>query len=279
MKCNKNHEYGTGACADGNDKFRTDGFPAVNLKIMQDKKAFCFGLDAVLLSDFAVVKKNECAVDLGTGSGIIPLILSRTSASVKNETDKFTALEIQKEQAELAKKNVALNNLEDKIKVVEGDIKNVKKLFKPQSFDVVTSNPPYAVFTGGAVSDDAAASGCEKSNCTVSAKAIARQEILCTLEDVVKAASFILKPKGRFYMIHRPERLQQMMTLFSKYNLASKRIRFVQPFSLKNPTMILIEAVKDADCTAFVEAPLVIYSEKNIYSDEVAAIYKKLNGR
>ena len=84
MKCNKNHGYGTGACADGNDKFRTDGFPAVNLKIMQDKKAFCFGLDAVLLSDFAVVKKNECAVDLGTGSGIIPLILSRTGASVKN---------------------------------------------------------------------------------------------------------------------------------------------------------------------------------------------------
>ncbi|MBR5933831.1 MAG: tRNA1(Val) (adenine(37)-N6)-methyltransferase [Treponema sp.] len=278
MKCNKNHGYGTGACADGNDKFRTDGFPAVNLKIMQDKKAFCFGLDAVLLSDFTVVKKNECAVDLGTGSGIIPLILSRTSASVKNETDKFTALEIQKEQAELAKKNVALNNLEDKIKVVEGDIKNVKKLFKPQSFDVVTSNPPYAVFTGGAVSGDAAASGCEKSNCTVSAKAIARQEILCTLEDVVKAASYILKPKGRFYMIHRPERLEEIFISLNKFNLKAKRMKIVMPFIDSAPTMVLIEAVKDAKCGVKLEKPLIVYKEKGQYSEEVSALYKKLSG-
>ena len=278
MKCNKNHGYGTGTCADWNDKFRTDGFPAVNLKIMQDKKAFCFGLDAVLLSDFAVVKKNECAVDLGTGSGIIPLILSRTSASVKNETDKFTALEIQKEQAELAKKNVALNNLEDKIKVVEGDIKNVKKLFKPQSFDVVTSNPPYAVFTGGAVSDDAAASGCEKSNCTVSAKAIARQEILCTLEDVVKAASYILKPKGRFYMIHRPERLEEIFISLNKFNLKAKRMKIVMPFIDSAPTMVLIEAVKDAKCGVKLEKPLIVYKEKGQYSEEVSALYKKLSG-
>ncbi|MBP5402584.1 MAG: tRNA1(Val) (adenine(37)-N6)-methyltransferase [Treponema sp.] len=278
MKCNKNHGYGTGACADGNDKFRTDGFPAVNLKIMQDKKAFCFGLDAVLLSDFAVVKKNECAVDLGTGSGIIPLILSRTSASAKNETDKFTALEIQKEQAELAKKNVALNNLEDKIKVVEGDIKNVKKLFKPQSFDVVTSNPPYAVFTGGAVSDDAAASGCEKSNCTVSAKAIARQEILCTLEDVIKAASYILKPKGRFYMIHRPERLEEIFISLNKFNLKAKRMKIVMPFIDSAPTMVLIEAVKDAKCGVKLEKPLIVYKEKGQYSEEVSALYKKLSG-
>lgn len=278
MKCNKNHGYGTGACADGNDKFRTDGFPAVNLKIMQDKKAFCFGLDAVLLSDFAVVKKNECAVDLGTGSGIIPLILSRTSASAKNETDKFTALEIQKEQAELAKKNVALNNLEDKIKVVEGDIKNVKKLFKPQNFDVVTSNPPYAVFTGGAVSDDAAASGCEKSNCTVSAKAIARQEILCTLEDVVKAASYILKPKGRFYMIHRPERLEEIFISLNKFNLKAKRMKIVMPFIDSAPTMVLIEAVKDAKCGVKFEKPLIVYKEKGQYSEEVSALYKKLSG-
>ena len=278
MKCNKNHGYGTGACADGNDKFRTDGFPAVNLKIMQDKKAFCFGLDAVLLSDFAVVKKNECAVDLGTGSGIIPLILSRTSASAKNETDKFTALEIQKEQAELAKKNVALNNLEDKIKVVEGDIKNVKKLFKPQNFDVVTSNPPYAVFTGGAVSDDAAASGCEKSNCTVSAKAIARQEILCTLEDVVKAASYILKPKGRFYMIHRPERLEEIFISLNKFNLKAKRMKIVMPFIDSAPTMVLIEAVKDAKCGVKLEKSLIVYKEKGQYSEEVSALYKKLSG-
>ena len=278
MKCNKNHGYGTGACADGNDKFRTDGFPAVNLKIMQDKKAFCFGLDAVLLSDFAVVKKNECAVDLGTGSGIIPLILSRTSASAKNETDKFTALEIQKEQAELAKKNVALNNLEDKIKVVEGDIKNVKKLFKPQSFDVVTSNPPYAVFTGGAVSDDAAASGCEKSNCTVSAKAIARQEILCTLEDVIKAASYILKPKGRFYMINRPERLVEIFISLNKFNLKAKRMKIVMPFIDSAPTMVLIEAVKDAKCGVKLEKPLIVYKEKGQYSEEVSALYKKLSG-
>ena len=278
MKCNKNHGYGTGACADGNDKFRTDGFPAVNLKIMQDKKAFCFGLDAVLLSDFAVVKKNECAVDLGTGSGIIPLILSRTSASAKNETDKFTALEIQKEQAELAKKNVALNNLEDKIKVVEGDIKNVKKLFKPQSFDVVTSNPPYAVFTGGAVSDDAAASGCEKSNCTVSAKAIARQEILCTLEDVIKAASYILKPKGRFYMINRPERLVEIFISLNKFNLKAKRMKIVMPFIDSAPTMVLIEAVKDAKCGVKLEKPLIVYKEKGQYSDELSALYKKLSG-
>lgn len=265
MKCNMSHTpagWTSGESADCTSlgsSIRIDGFPAVNLKIMQDVNAFCFGIDAVLLSDFAVVKKNERAADLGTGNGVIPLIIARKTGCTFCE---FTALEIQKEQAELAEKNVILNGLEEKIKVVHGDIKNVKEIFESQSFDVVTSNPPYAVFTGGAVS----------------VKTIARQEIFCSLEDVIKAASYILKPRGRFYMIHRPERLQQMMTFFSKYNLAAKKVRFVQPFSLKPPTMILVEAVKDAHCMTTVENPLVIYKEKGRYSEEVSALYKKLNG-
>lgn len=289
MKCSKND-------------LRVDGFAGIDLKLVQDPRAFCFGIDAVLLSDFARVKRDDAVIDLGTGSGVIPLIMSRLderaaddvrSSGVERRSDgarssdgqKFTALEIQKEQAELARQNVQINLLENKIKIVHGDIKNVRALFAPQSFNVVTSNPPYAVYTpaadySGGRSEKAPekkSRSSEKPGTTPDAKTIARQEVFCNLEDVIKAASYLLKPHGRFYMIHRPERLQDMMTYFSKYNLAAKQFRFVQPFCDSAPTMLLVQAVKDAKCGVKIEKPLTVYKEKNIYSEEVSDIYKKLN--
>ena len=181
--------------------------------IIQDPKRFCFGVDAVILSGFAKVKKGENVLDLGTGTGIIPILLA-----AKTEGKHFTGLEIQTESAEMANRSVLLNELEERVSIKEGDIKEAVQLFGASSFDVVTSNPPYMNEGGGLVNPFAA-------------KAIARHEILCSLEDVVAAAARLLRPLGRFYMIHRPHRLTDIMVLLRQYKLEPKRIRFVQPYA------------------------------------------------
>ena len=175
--------------------------------IIQDPKRFCFGVDAVILSGFAKVKKGENVLDLGTGTGIIPILLA-----AKTEGKHFTGLEIQTESAEMANRSVLLNELEERVSIKEGDIKEAVQLFGASSFDVVTSNPPYMNDGGGLVNPFAA-------------KAIARHEILCSLEDVVAAAARLLRPLGRFYMIHRPHRLTDIMVLLRQYRLEPKRIR------------------------------------------------------
>lgn len=232
------------------DDLHRDGY-----QIIQDPKRFCFGMDAVLLSGFAQVKEGERALDLGTGTGIIPILLE-----AKTKGSHFTGLEIQKESVDMAQRSVLLNDLQDKITIQEGDIKEAKSLFANRLFDVVTSNPPYMNTSHGLVSQG-------------TPKAIARHELLCTLEDVVKAAADCLKVGGRFYMVHRPHRLVEIFTMCTKYKLEPKRMRMVQPYEGKEPNMVLIECSKCGGSMIKVEPPLIVYEEVNQYTKEILEIY------
>lgn len=233
------------------DTLKKSGF-----KIIQDRKRFCFGIDAVILADYAEIRNNDVVYDLGTGTGIIPMLLAGRSSTVK-----ITALEVQQESADMAERSVAMNGLESVINVVQGDIKNTSELFPKAQADVVTCNPPYMIFQHGKQNP---------SDC----KAIARHEVLCTLEDVVKSASYLLKPKGRFYMIHRPFRLAEIFRIMAAYNLEPKRMRLVQPFVDKEPNMVLLEARKGANSRITVEKPLVVYKTPGDYTDEIKSIYE-----
>ncbi len=234
---------------------RVDDLHRNGYKIIQDPKRFCFGVDAVLLSGFAEGKKGEKCLDLGTGTGIIPILME-----AKTNAESFTALEIQEESAEMAERSVELNGLSEKIQIVNGDIKDVDKLFKAGSFDVVTSNPPYMNDGGGLKND-------------YGPKAIARHEILCTLEDVIKAASWALRFGGRFYMVHRPHRLTDIFCTLREYKLEPKAVRFVHPYADREPNMVLIEAARGGKSMLKVMPPLVIYKEDGTYTDETIDIY------
>ena len=199
-------------------------------KIIQDTDSFMFGVDAVLLANFALkgVGAGDSIIDLGTGNGIIPLLMEKSCRA-----SYFTGLEIQQKSAELANRSLELNGLGDKINIVQGDIKNVAQLFPKHNFNVVVSNPPYALVSQGKQNDK-------------DEKSIARHEILCTLDDVVAAAEYLLHSHGRFFMIHRPERLAQIFAALYKYQLEPKRMRLIQPFENEEPNLVLIEARKDA---------------------------------
>ena len=183
------------------ERERVDDLQRNGYRIIQRTDGFCFGMDAVLLSGFAMVKKGERALDLGTGTGIIPILLE-----AKTEGEHFSALEIQREVADMARRSVSLNGLEEKIQIVEGDIREASQIFGAASFDVVTSNPPYMNDAHGLKNPDLP-------------KAIARHEVLCTLDDVVREASRVLKTGGRFYMVHRPHRLAEIITVLRGYKL------------------------------------------------------------
>lgn len=223
--------------------------------LIQDPKRFCFGVDAVLLSGFAMVKEGETVLDLGTGTGIIPILLE-----AKTKGRFFTGVEIQEESVDMAQRSVKLNGLEEKIKILQGDIKHLDQLFPLSSFDVVTSNPPYMNEGGGL-----------KNN--FGPKAIARHELLCSLEDVICGASRLLKTGGRFYMVHRPHRLSDILVLLRQYRLEAKKLRFVHPYLEKEPTMVLIEAVRSGRPMVKVLPPLVIYQPDGSYTKEVLEIY------
>ena len=212
-------------------------------------------MDAVLLSGFAVVKPGEKAIDLGTGTGIIPILLE-----AKYEGEHYTGLEIQDEVAEMAARSVALNHLEEKVSIVKGDIKEASRLFGAASFDVVTSNPPYMNDAHGLKNPDLP-------------KAIARHEVLCTLDDVAREAAKLLRPGGRFYMVHRPHRLIEIITALTKYKLEPKRMKMVHPFVDKEANMVLIEAVRGGKSMIKVEAPIVVYREPGVYTQEIYDIY------
>ena len=211
--------------------------------IIQDPKRFCFGVDAVILSGFAKVKKGEKVLDLGTGTGIIPILLA-----AKTKGQHFTGLEIQPESAEMANRSVQMNELEEKVAIKEGDIKDAVSIFGASTFDVVTSNPPYMNEGGGLVNP-------------FEAKAIARHEILCSLEDVVAAAAKTLKPLGRFYMIHRPFRLTEILTKMHEYKIEPKRIQFIHPYIDKEPTMVLVEGMRGAKPRVTIEPPIIMYTK------------------
>lgn len=240
---------------------KTDILPQTGYKILQDTNQFCFGIDAVLLSDFASkkIKHNSNFIDLCSGNGIIAFLIA---GSAKPSTIK--TLEIQKQVAELAKRSVEMNSLTEKISVINDDIKNVSSLFPKYSFDDITCNPPYMKTSHG-----------KESPCD--AKAIARHEIFCTLEDVIKATEYLLKPNGRFYLIHRPSRLSEIFVLLNKYKMEARRMRLVFPEENSEPTMVMIEAKKNQKPNLLIENPLYIYKAKGIYSDEVQKMYEARN--
>ena len=223
--------------------------------IIQDPSKFCFGMDAVLLSGFASVKKGETVLDLGTGTGIIPVLLSS-----RTEGKRFTGIEIQEDCAEMAERSVRMNHLEDRISIIAGDLKNTADLFDPGSYDVVTSNPPYMIGNHGLENRDMP-------------KAIARHEICCSLEDVVKSASYVLSDKGRFYMVHRPFRLVEIFEVLRKYRLEPKRMQLVYPYVDREPNMVLIEARKEGNPYLRVDKPLIVYEKPGVYTRSVLEYY------
>lgn len=225
---------------------RVDDLQRNGYGIIQRTGAFCFGMDAVLLSGFAAVRQGEQALDLGTGTGIIPILLE-----AKSEGRHFTGLEIQPDMADMARRSVAYNHLESKIEIVTGDIKEAGRLFDLASFDVVTSNPPYMNDAHGLKNPDLP-------------KAIARHEILCTLEDVVRSAAILLKPGGRFYMVHRPHRLIEIISVMRQYRLEPKRMKFVHPFIDREANMVLIEGVRGGKPMVKLEAPIIVYKEPGV---------------
>lgn len=234
---------------------RLDDLQRNGLKIIQKTDGFCFGMDAVLLSGFASVKPGERALDLGTGTGIIPLLLS-----AKTKGEHFTGLEIQTEIMKMAQRSVALNGREKKIDIIQGDIKEASRIFGAASFDVVTSNPPYMNDAHGLKNPG-------------DVKAISRHEVLCTLEDVVREGTKALKPGGRFYMVHRPHRLAEIITVMRQYKLEPKRMKFVHPFADKDANMVLIEAVRGGGAWLKLEPPVIVYKEPGVYTDEIYEIY------
>ncbi len=234
---------------------RLDDLQRNGLQIIQKTDGFCFGMDAVLLSGFAAVKPGERALDLGTGTGIIPLLLS-----AKTQGEHFSALEIQDEIAEMAERSVKLNHLEEKIEIVHGDIKEASRIFGAASFDVVTTNPPYMNDAHGLKNP-------------TEVKAISRHEVLCTLEDVVREGAKVLKTGGRMYMVHRPHRLIEIFGTMKQYKLEPKRMKMVHPFKDKDANMVLIEAVRGGGAWMKVEAPVIVYKEPGVYTDEIYSIY------
>ena len=234
---------------------RLDDLQLNGYEIIQHPGKFCFGMDAVLLANFAHVKAGEKVLDLGTGTGIIPILLT-----AKTPGEHFTGLEIQDESADMARRSVLHNHLEDKVNIVTGDIKEAATIFGPVSFDVITTNPPYMIGSHGIANAS-------------DTKAIARHEVLCTLDDILRESARILKPGGRFYMVHRPFRLAEILSKMVAVGLEPKRMRMVHPFIDKEPNMVLVEGKRGANSRMTVERPLVVYKEIGVYSDELLGEY------
>lgn len=234
---------------------RFDDLERNNYKIIQNPEKFCFGMDAVLLSGFAAVKQGERVIDLGTGTGIIPILLRAKTAG-----RDFTGLEIQEESADMARRSVAVNGLSQEIQIITGDIKEASRIFGASVFDVVTTNPPYMNDRHGLKNPSLP-------------KAIARHEILCTLEDVLRESAKLLRPGGRFYMVHRPQRLAEIMRMLSKYSLEPKRMKFVHPFVDREPNMVLFECTRGGRPQVRVEAPLIVFERQGVYAREITEIY------
>lgn len=234
---------------------RLDDLQRNHLQIIQNPEKFCFGMDAVLLSGFARIKPGDRVLDMGTGTGIIPILLS-----AKSKAAQLTGLEIQPESADMARRSVCLNHLESRISIVEGDMKKATELFGKAAFDAVTCNPPYMIGQHGLKNPDAP-------------KAIARHELLCTFEDVAREAAGLLRPGGKLYLVHRPFRLAEIIATLLAYKLEPKRMQLVHPFVDKEPNMVLIEASRGGKPRMTVEPPLIVYQEQGVYMPEIYDIY------
>lgn len=226
-------------------------------KIIQGKKNFKFGIDAFLLAWFAKegIRNGQSAVDLCTGTGIVPLLLASSSRAAH-----ISGVEIQEKSAQMAKRSVELNNLSEKIEIIPGDVKKISEIFKKHSVEAVTCNPPYMICGHG------------KHN-PADEKAVSRFEVLCSLEDVVSAADYLLKTSGVFYMVHRPFRLAEIFASFQRHKIEPKRMCLVYPCAGKEPNIVLIEGRKNANSRIRIEKPLVVYNSSNEYTDEIREIY------
>ena len=234
---------------------RVDDLYRNGYHIIQDPSRFCFGIDAVLLSSFAKAKRGDRVLDIGTGTGVIPILME-----AKTDAAHFTALEIQKESADMAARSVRMNRLEEKIEIVPGDIKDASNRFGASSFDVITTNPPYMIGDHGKQADNPA-------------KAIARHEVLCDLDDILRESAKLLKQGGHFFMVHRPFRLAEIISKMVEYQIEPKRMRLVHPFVDKEPNMVLLEGIKGAKSRITVEKPLIVYEKPGVYTKEVYEIY------
>ena len=234
---------------------RIDDLERNGYRIIQNRKGFCFGMDAVLLSGFIRAGASDRLIDLGTGTGIIPILVR-----AKSGCRDLTGLEIQEDIADMAQRSVELNGLCDDIKIVNGDICRAGKLFERGSFTVVTSNPPYMKSGGGLVNPDIS-------------KALARHEISCTFGDVARAAADLLCAGGKFFLVHRPDRLAEIMDVLRENRLEPKRLKMVHSFADSDAVMFLLEACLGGSSGMKVEKPLIIYKDKGVYSDEIYEIY------
>lgn len=234
---------------------RIDDLQCKGLKIIQNVKGFCFGVDAVLLANFPEIKRGQRVIDLGTGTGIIPILIAGKTCA-----GEVIGLEIQEDIAEMAQRSVMLNDIGDRVKIFHEDIKNASKVFGRESFDVVTTNPPYKHAGSGIVNPG-------------DKKAISRHEVLCTLEDVVRVSAELLKGGGRFFMVHRPERMVDIIYLMRQYKLEPKRVRFVHPYPSKKPNLLLIEGLKYGRAFLKFMDPLYIYDGHGNYTQEIQDIY------
>ena len=234
---------------------RLDDLQLCGLKILQDPERFCFGMDAVLLSGFVQVPDGAPVLDMCTGTGILPLLMS-----AKTKAGQISAIEIQPESADMARRSVELNHLSDRIRIVTGDIKEADRLFGAASFAVVTCNPPYIAGGKGLQNPEAP-------------KAIARHEVFCTFRDVAEQSAKLLTPGGKLFLVHRPDRLSELLVTLTGCGLEPKRLRIVYPFADKAPNMVLIEAARGGRPGITVEKPLIIYDAPGRYSEEIRRDY------
>ena len=235
---------------------RIDDLGCKDLKIIQNKNWFCFGIDSVLLVNFSKnIKKSANVLDLGTGTGIIPILLSG-----KNDFKKAIGVEVQENVAEMARRSVELNNLENKIEIVCDNVINLKERYKNSKFDVIITNPPYKKGGEGVINE-------------VEEKLISRHEVKANLEDFIKTASGLLKDKGEFYIVHRPERLVDILSLMREYKIEPKLMQFVCSSYNKPPKLVLIKGVRNANAFSKVEKNLYIYDENGNYTKEIMDIY------
>lgn len=236
---------------------RIDDLQYKGLRIIQKTDGFCFGVDAVLLSHFAQVPKGGSVIDLGTGTGIIAVLIA-----AKKSPARVVGLEIQPEIAEMASRSIELNGLGETVSIVQGDIREAVAMFGASSFDAVTTNPPYMTKGGGLINP-------------ADSKAISRHEILCTLSDVVSAAGKLLKPGGKFSMVHRPQRLADIICAMRENSIEPKLLRFVHPSPGKKPNLILISGTKNGNPELRVQEPLYVYDSQGNYSKEIDDIYNR----